>query len=275
MTNNLVFPKTETPRSLGYRWPAEWEPHAATWLAWPHNRDTWPGAFELAVEQFVRFAKTIADFEPVHIIGSQEVLLDAQRELGSNENLFFHRIPTNDSWIRDYGPIFLSAKDSLSPPALLNWQYNAWGNKYPPFDLDNNVPNAISSQLNRRRFDIDLVLEGGSIDGNGDGVVLTTESCLLNDNRNPHMTKSQIEVFLKDYLVADNILWLNGDIPGDDTDGHVDQVARFANNDTILLANDSTNSSLHSNHEKIKRASDELQLALNVHELQLTLAEIL
>lgn len=225
-----------TPRNLGYRWPAEWEPHAATWLAWPHNRDSWPGKFEPVPEQFAQFVRTLAQFEPVQIeAGRPEVMAEAQRLVGDIQNVTLHDIPTNDAWCRDHGPIFLVG-DGL-PPALIDWQYNAWGGKYPPFDFDNAVPQKIAALQGRQVFSPGIVLEGGAIENNGRGVLLTTERCLLNPNRNGPMTRDRIEGYLRDYLSVDKILWLaHGDIPGDDTDGHIDQLARFVNPTTIVAA---------------------------------------
>jgi agmatine deiminase len=227
-----------TPRALGYRWPAEWEPHASTWLAWPHNRESWPGKFEPVPEQFAQFVRTLAEFEPVHVNASGEALVEAKRLLrGKTKHpITIHDIPTNDAWCRDHGPIFLVGPPG-SPPALVDWEYNAWGGKYPPFDADNAVPRKIATLQGRRVFSPGIVLEGGAIENNGRGVLLTTERCLLNPNRNGAMTRATIEQYLRDYLSVDKILWLaHGDIPGDDTDGHIDQLARFVNPTTIVAA---------------------------------------
>ncbi|MFQ5732757.1 MAG: agmatine/peptidylarginine deiminase, partial [Planctomycetaceae bacterium] len=158
-----------TPRELGYRWPAEWEPHTATWLSWPHNRETWPGKFEAIPPRFAEFVRTLAEFEPVNILaGGDAVMADAETHVGDVENVTLHDIETNDAWARDHGPMFLCGPQAKSP-ALADWQYNAWGGKHLPFEKDNDVPRRIAEKLGRRHFAPDLVLEGGAIDGNGCG----------------------------------------------------------------------------------------------------------
>jgi agmatine deiminase len=165
----------------------------------------------------------------------------ARDRVGRTPNVVLHDVPTNDAWIRDHGPTFLaSAPGSHLPPALLDWQYNAWGEKYPPFDADNRVPERVATITGRRRFSLDLVLEGGAIEGNGAGTLLSTRSCLLNPNRNPHWTAERVERILQDNLAVDTIVWLGGEIAGDDTDGHIDQIARFVGRNTILAATDSS-----------------------------------
>jgi agmatine deiminase len=228
---------SSTPRDLHYRWPAEWTPHAATWLAWPHNRESWPGRFEPVPAQFARFVRTLAEFEPVRInAGGPQAMAEARRLVGDAPNVTLHDIPTNDAWCRDHGPTFLVGPAD-APPALVDWGYNAWGGKYPPFDLDNLVPQRIAALQQRRVFTPGIVLEGGAIENNGRGVLLTTERCLLHPNRNGPMTRERMEGYLRDYLAVDKILWLaHGDIPGDDTDGHIDQLARFVNPTTIVAA---------------------------------------
>jgi agmatine deiminase len=229
-----------TPRALGYRWPAEWERHLATWLSWPHNPDTWPSAFPQAVQQYVALVETIARYEPVHILaGGNRVMREARDRVGHVRNVTLHDVPTNDAWIRDHGPTFLSSSSNRPlQPALVDWQYNAWGQKYPPFDADNAVPERVAAIAGRRRFVVDMVLEGGSIEGNGASLVLTTGSCLLNPNRNPGLPQDRVEQYLRDYLAADSIVWLQGEIPGDDTDGHIDQIARFVARDSVVATVD-------------------------------------
>ncbi len=238
--------RDSTPVAAGYRWPAEWEPHAATWLAWPHNVATWPGTFARIPPQFAAFARTVADHEPVRILaGGADVLAVAKSHLGTAPATTFYDIPTNDAWCRDHGPTFLLATAATSDPpasrgerlALVDWRYNAWGEKYPPFDLDDRVPERIAAELCCRRFAVDLVVEGGAIEGNGAGTVLTTRSCLLHPNRNPGRSKAEIERCLSDCLQARQVLWLDrGELAGDDTDGHIDQLARFVGPRTIVAA---------------------------------------
>ncbi len=245
----MTFP--ETPRQLGYRWPAEWEPHRATWLVWPRNPDTWPGGLDAARRQFAHFATTVARFEPVQLLVEPGAVWEsAEQILGNHPQIQWHAIATNDSWIRDHGPTFLGSDHSL-PNALVDWGYNAWGNKYPPFDLDNAVPQRIATITGRRRFVADMVLEGGSVDGNGEGILLTTESCLLHPGRNPHLDRATIEQRLRDLLCVQQIIWLTGEIPGDDTDGHIDQIARFINPTTVVAVEDPDGRMFAENHTRL------------------------
>ena len=251
----------ETPARLGYRMPAEWEPHAATWLSWPRNLNTWPGKFGPIPAVWEELARTIAEFEPVHILaGGEAVMRQAQRMVGDVPNITLHDVPTNDVWIRDHGPTFLAGPPGA--PALVNWIYNAWGGKYPPFDLDNRVPRQIAEITGRRCFDPQIVFEGGAIDVNGHGTVLVAEQCLLNPNRNPKLTRGDIEWYLAEYLGISKVLWLRADIIGDDTDGHVDQSARFVGPRTVVAAleedpEDANYASLEANFERLQKMTDQ------------------
>ena len=167
-----------------------------------------------------------------------------------------HDIPTNDVWARDHGAMFLDGRPSL-PPALVDWEYNAWGGKYPPFDLDNLVPGQVAELTGRRCFKPGVVLEGGAIDGNGDGTLLTTETCLLNPNRNPQLSRAEIEQYLRDYCCAKKILWLGGGIVGDDTDGHIDELARFVGPTTVVAAREAD--PRDENHEPLEENFRRLQ----------------
>ena len=257
MTMGPTRDSSELPAKLGYRWPAEWERHAATWLSWPKNPATWPDHFEPVPGEFAQFVRTLAQFEPVKILaGGQAVMRQARALVGDLKNVTLHDIETNDAWCRDHGPTFLLSRPPLrgepllasggrqghateSRPtlALLDWEYNAWGGKYPPFDLDNQVPRKIAELQGRRRFSTGIILEGGAIDGNGLGAVMTTKSCLLNPNRNPHLSQPDMEGYLRDYLGASKVLWLTGgEIAGDDTDGHIDQIARFVGPRTVVVS---------------------------------------
>jgi agmatine deiminase len=203
-----------TPQTEGFRWPAEWELHRATWLAWPHNPETWPG----------------------HLEGVAAMEEAARRRLsraGIERNLEFHHFPTNDAWVRDHGPVFVK---SASEVAVVDFRFDAWGRKYPPWDLDDRIPRAIAAARQMRRFGVEVVLEGGSVDGNGCGSVLTTESCLLNPNRGPSRTREALEQVLHDTLGATRVIWLAGGIEGDDTDGHVDDLCRFVDPTTVVAA---------------------------------------
>lgn len=255
---SLAQPSPHSPAARGYRWPAEWEPHAATWVSWPHNRRSWPGHFDSVPTAFAHLVRTLARHEPVHVLaGGTSVLADAERHVGNCSNVTIHDIPTNDAWCRDHGPLFLSTRDRSLPPALLHWGYNAWGGKYPPFDFDREVPRRVAELLGQHRFVPGMILEGGAIDGDGRGTILTTESCLLNPNRNPGWTRARIEQQLVDNLGARRVIWLRaGDLAGDDTDGHIDQLARFVNPTTIVVAWE--NNTLDVNHEPLARNLQQL-----------------
>jgi agmatine deiminase len=258
-----------TPAQLGYRLPAEWEPHAATWLAWPHKPETWPGNFEPIPAVWATLVRTLAEFEPVHICaGGEAVMAEARRLVGDVSNVVLHDIATNDVWARDHGPMFLSAPTSL-PPALVDWEYNAWGGKYPPFDLDNAVPAHVAELTGHRRFTPGIVLEGGAIDSNGQGTLLTTEQCLLNPNRNPQLSRGDVERYLHEYCCAKKILWLGGGIAGDDTDGHIDELARFVGPTTVVTAreddpHDENYEPLEDNFRRLSAMSDEKGRPLEV-----------
>jgi agmatine deiminase len=155
--------------------------------------------------------------------------------VGGLANVVLHDLATNDGWARDFGPMFLAGSENLEP-AMVDWEYNAWGGKYPPFDTDNAVPARIAELTGHRRFTPGIVLEGGAVDGNGAGTILTTEVCLLNPNRNPGLSRAEVEQYLADFCGARNVIWLGGGLAGDDTDGHVDELARFVGPRTVLAA---------------------------------------
>jgi agmatine deiminase len=230
-----------TPRQIGYRWPAEWEPHDATWLAWPHKEASWPGKFEPVPAIFVEMVRALVPGERVEILVGDEVREDRVRVLLIDggvplERVGFHRIPTDDSWIRDHGPVFVVGRDRPDDLAALDWGYNAWGGKYPPWDLDDEVPRRVADLLRVPCFSPGMILEGGSIDGDGEGTLLTTEACLLNPNRNPGLARGEIESRLREFLAVERILWLGDGIAGDDTDGHVDDLARFVAPGVVVTA---------------------------------------
>ncbi len=230
----------ESPAALGYTMPAEWEPHEATWLSWPHKAASWPDAFEPIPPVFAQITKHLTDSELVRINVADEDFAERVRiELRQAEvdlsRVRFHFNPTNDAWCRDHGPIYVTRTiNGKRERAINDWGFNAWGNKYPPYDLDDVVPTRIAHEFNETLFTPDIVMEGGSIDVNGKGTLVTTEACLLNPNRNPHLNQAQIEQYLRSYLGVTNILWLGDGIVGDDTDGHVDDLTRFTAHDTIV-----------------------------------------
>jgi agmatine deiminase len=227
----------KTPAELGYHMPAEWEPHAATWLSWPRREGiSFPGSFNRVLPTLRALVDALTESEPVcinvcngaHETEAREVLKGL-----SMERITFHPIPTNEPWCRDHGPIFL-IREADPKLAVVDWDYNAWGGKYPPCDLDEVVPTRVSEILDLLVFYPRMILEGGSIDVNGAGALLTSESCLLNKNRNPQLSREQIEQRLRDFLGVREILWLGDGIEGDDTDGHIDDLARFVSERTIV-----------------------------------------
>ena len=221
------------PGTCGYRLPAEWEPHAATWLSWPRpDGASFPGRYAEVLPSFGELARTLAGRERVNICCRNAAAeASARRTIRRTRNIRFHRIPTYEPWCRDHGPIFIRRGRQL---AVLDWVFNAWGGKYRLFDDDDAVPQRIAELLQLPLFQPGLVLEGGSIDSNGRGLLLTTEACLLNKNRNPRLSKKEIERALKDYLGVHTVLWLGAGIVGDDTDGHVDDLTRFVSPDTVV-----------------------------------------
>jgi agmatine deiminase len=244
----------QTPAALGYRMPAEWEPHAATWLAWPRREGiSFPDSFDRVMPALRAMVEALTESEQVcinvcngaHEAEAREVL----RGLPT-ERVSFYLVATNEPWCRDHGPIFLTRnerwsrlapepgrstrrEDASAPLAVVDWDYNAWGNKYPPFDLDEVVPTRVAEILDVPVFCPGMILEGGAIDVNGAGALLTSESCLLNKNRNPNLSREEIERRLRDYLGVHDILWLGDGIAGDDTDGHIDDLARFISERTV------------------------------------------
>ncbi|MFT3674942.1 MAG: agmatine deiminase family protein [Chitinophagaceae bacterium] len=228
-----------TPRQQGYHFPAEFAPHAATWLSWPHKEASWPGKIDSIYPAYSAFIKELTRGELVRIN-----VADAALEAAATAHLqqagvplekvqfFYH--PTNDAWCRDHGPAFLINTDASKPKAIVDWGYNAWGDKYPPYDLDDVIPTSIARHFGLPVFHPGIVMEGGSVEFNGAGTLLTSTACLLNPNRNPHLNQEQIEQYLRDYYGVEQILWVDEGIVGDDTDGHIDDTVRFVNEDTVV-----------------------------------------
>lgn len=228
----------KTPKEQGFHFPAEFAKHSATWLSWPHKEASWPGKIETIYPFYAEFIKRVAEGERVCINVLDEVMkqkalkyvIAAGTDL-ANVEFFIH--PTNDAWCRDHGPAFL-IHPTEKKKMIVDWGYNAWGGKYPPFDLDDVIPTLIAKHYNIPVVNPGIVMEGGSVDFNGRGTVLTTTSCLLNPNRNPHLNQQQIEDYLIQYYGAEQVLWLGDGIVGDDTDGHIDDITRFTNEDTVV-----------------------------------------
>jgi len=262
------------PASLGYSMPAEWARHRATWLAWPHNLETWPTYLEKVREVWVQMIAALSPHERVYllvndVVSEEDVTVRLQRAKADLANITLLRIPTVDVWMRDYGPTFVTRHGPTDPLALNDWIFNGWGGKYKNYEADELVAREIASMLKIPVFDHPLILEGGSIEVNGAGTCLTTEQCLLNRNRNPHLSRAEIEQFLKDSLGLSQILWLGDGIVGDDTDGHIDDIARFVNPTTVacIVETDSEDDNygfLRDNYEWLKNAKDQNGAKLDI-----------
>ena len=251
----------------GCRLPAEWEPHAATWIAWPHRRATFLGDFAVIPEFFARFIRLLAPWEPVKVIATGAALAEAQDRLRGVANVECIDIPTNDSWLRDTGPVFLMPRQQgtkvheTSRPVAVCWEWNAWGGKYPPWDLDAGVSRAIAGRLGIKAVSPGVVLEGGAIETDGEGTLLVNHRCVVDPKRNPGLSRSEMEQVLRKQLAIDRVIWLGGELQGDDTDGHIDQIARFVSPGCVVAARqpdrlDPNHASLAENLEQLSAAVD-------------------
>lgn len=266
-----------TPAQLGYYFPAEFAPHAATWLSWPHKEESWPGKLDSIFPRYSEFIKWVSLGEKVHINvadeGMKKFATAHLEQAGVDLNqISFHFFPTNDAWCRDHGPAFLINREAAVKKVLVKWEYNAWGNKYPPHDLDNQIPLRIAEELGIPSFRPGIVMEGGSVEFNGKGTLLTSEACLLNPNRNPHLNQEQIEGYLRAYYGVNHILWVGDGIIGDDTDGHIDDITRFVNEDTVVTVveenkQDENHQILEENLDMLKQMRLENGKQLNIVEL--------
>jgi len=228
-----------TPREAGYYFPAEFGPHDATWLSWPHKEASWPGKISSIYPFYSRFVRELTRGEAVCINVADEAMKTFAtrhlREAGvdmERVRFFFH--PTNDAWCRDHGPAFLINPGARQQKVIVDWGYNAWGNKYPPYDLDDEIPTLVGRALDLPVYYPGIVMEGGSVDFNGAGTLITSSCCLLNANRNPHLGRERIEGYLRDFYGVEQVLWIKEGIVGDDTDGHIDDTVRFVNEDTVI-----------------------------------------
>jgi agmatine deiminase len=254
--------KSKTPWELGYRFPAEWEPHRATWLSYPHQDSySWPGTLEKIFPEYNRFILEISRGEQVCInIRSKDVEAEISEELsrcGADlSKIMFLIHPTNDAWCRDHGPAFMVNPEAKEPRVIVSWKFNAWGEKYS-HDLDERIPGLIGDYLSVPVFYPGVVMEGGAVEFNGTGTVLTSTSCLLHGNRNPHLSQHEIEEYLRNFYGVQQILWLEDGIEGDDTNGHIDDIARFFKPDGLIMMtesnrNDPNHISLKKNLKKLK-----------------------
>jgi len=227
-----------TPKSLDYTFPAEFAKHEATWLSWPHKEASWPGKIHTIFPYYSKFIKELTKSEIVRINVADDKMkafaLEHIQNAGADvSKIEFFMHPTNDAWCRDHGPAFLTNKKEKKK-AIVDWDYNAWGGKYPPYDLDDVIPTLIGKHYGLEVFYPGIIMEGGSVEFNGAGTVMTSTACLLNPNRNPHLTQQQIEEYLCNYYGMDQVLWVDEGIVGDDTDGHIDDTVRFTNEDTVI-----------------------------------------
>jgi agmatine deiminase len=257
-----------SPAEHGYTFPAEWARHAGTWISWPRPEGiSFPGFYHRSIADVARVVAAISTFEPVFInvpnANYERLVREQLRAAGTRlSKVRFHHIPTNECWARDHGPAFVQrARRGKVETAIVDWGFNAWGGKYPPWDADDAVPTRVAAALGLPLFHADIVMEGGAIDVNGDGTLLTTTSCLLNRNRNPGVSKATIEAYLKAYYGQRHVVWLGEGIAGDDTDGHVDDLARFIDARTIVTAieadpADDNYQVLRDNRKRLDKARD-------------------
>jgi agmatine deiminase len=291
----LTYP-SPTPAQLGFSFPAEWLPHAATWLSWPHTQASWSRERqELMFPAYIEFIKTIAEGEQVCICAHDATVIQAAKMrlliAGADmSRITLLPIPTNDSWCRDHGPAFLTKPSTAGNPPdrtrpdrtrpdrtrpdrmIVNWGYNAWGGKYPPFERDDLIPIQIANYRKLPHVTPGIIMEGGSVEFNGAGTLLTSRACLLNPNRNPGLSQPQIEQYLRDFYGVEQILWVNDGIVGDDTDGHIDDTVRFINADTVVAATepnpaDPNHAILADIHHELRQMRLPNGNALNVIEL--------
>ncbi len=256
----------ETPKNMGYFMPAEWERHDSTWMSWPYDQMTFPNRVKKVESAYVKMILSLSKNETVNLFVTSLKMKERVRKLFKKKGADLHKIKFHvwnyvDVWFRDYGPIFVLNKEKKQT-AFVRWIFNAWGEKYRELMRDTQIPDVISDRLQLNNFRPGIVLEGGSVDVNGKGTILTTEQCLLNSNRNPHLSKNDIEKYLMDYFGASHIIWLKGGVAGDDTDGHIDNLARFVNPRTVLCAfeedeSDENYDILKQNYEILVQSTDQ------------------
>lgn len=272
MLNGVV-----TPKDLGYYFPAEFEQHEATWLSWPHKEASWPGKIHTIYPYYSLFIKELAKSEKVGINVCNEKMkqfaIDCLQKANADmTNIFFCIHPTNDAWCRDHGPAFLINPKAEKKKVIVDWDYNAWGNKYPPYDLDDVIPTCISKHYNLPVYYPGIIMEGGSVEFNGKGTVLTSTACLLNENRNPHLNKGQIEEYLLEYYGMDQVLWIDEGIVGDDTDGHIDDTVRFFNEDSVITVVEEDKGD--ENYDLLQKNLNDLKKLRLLNDKQLNIVEL-
>lgn len=265
------------PASLGYQFPAEFAPHLATWLSWPHKEASWPGKIDSIYPNYAQFIKYLTLGEEVRINVVDEAMksfaIGHLNKAGVDLNkVSFYMHPTNDAWCRDHGPAFLINESAPDRKVIVDWNYNAWGNKYPPFDLDDVIPTLIGKHFNLPVFHPGIVMEGGSVEFNGKGSLMTSKACLLNENRNPHLNQSEIENYLCNFYGVNQILWVDDGIIGDDTDGHIDDTVRFVNEDTVITVVESDQQD--ENYELLQTNLKQLKAMRLISGKQLNIVEL-
>lgn len=277
--------RPELPCHYGYRMPAEWHPHTTTLMHWPSNRETWPGERLNRVEEvYIDVLEALTGYEPVILLCDPSDILKAEELIkkGNIDDSQIHLIEKkiNDIWARDCGPVCIRRiVNGKEVYAFTDWEYNAWGEKYPPFEDDNRVPEFLADMFDMPIYKPGIILEGGSIETNGEGLLLTTESVLLNPNRNPDFDKAGIETYLHDYLGIEKVIWLKKGLVGDDTDGHIDDLTRFLNKNSVLTmvpadSGDVNYKVLQENYELLKSARDIQGDLLNIETLPLPKTKI-
>lgn len=262
------MPNSKTPKELGYKMPAEWERHEATWLVWPKDQDTFPkGIIDSVEEAYIKIISALAKGEKINLLVDDKETEDKVLSmLPDKKNISFCYIKSADAWVRDYGPIFIKKNKEI---AATKWIFNSWGNKYKELLIDNETGMQIAKLSKKKIFEPRIVLEGGSIETNGLGTCITTEQCLLNKNRNPKLREKEIEEYLKSYLGFKKFIWLKNGVEGDDTDGHVDDIARFVNKNTVVCMveenrNDENYKNLKENFEILKKSNNQYGKKINV-----------
>lgn len=271
-----LWSNMNTPKQNNFHFPAEWHKHTATWLSWPHKEASWPGKIDLVYPRYCEFIKVISEGELVRInVKDEQMAAFAKQQLLAAgvdlKRIEFFEFETNDAWCRDHGPAFLINTETKQK-AIVDWGYNAWGNKYPPFDLDDVIPTKIGERFGLQVYHPGIVMEGGSVDFNGAGTLITSTACLLNENRNPHLNQQQIEGYLQNYYGVEQVLWVGEGIIGDDTDGHIDDTVRFVNEDTVVTVieedkNDANYQLLQDNLEMLRKMRLPNGKQLNIVEL--------
>jgi agmatine deiminase len=267
----------KTPKESGYYFPAEFAPHEATWLSWPHKEASWPGKIESIYPNYSLFVKYLSESELVRINAVDEAMKNSaiqhlQKANVNMDKVQFFLNPTNDAWCRDHGPAFLINPNAEIKKVIVDWNYNAWGNKYPPYDLDDVIPTLIGRHFSIPVYKPGIVMEGGSVEFNGKGTLLTSTACLLNENRNPHLNQAQIEEYLGNFYGVEQILWVDEGIVGDDTDGHIDDTVRFVNEDTVITVIEENKND--ENHALLQHNRKQLQQMRLLNGKQLNIVEL-